>query len=76
MPFEPGQRVVAANEAAGPLTGRVLRDTTDTTPGAPAPPPGSPRVYAVEWTLPDGSVVSNTAAEGALRAADDEPDRD
>lgn len=75
MPFTPGQQVVAAVEGLGTLTGRVLRDTTDATPGAPAPPAGSPRVYVVEWTLEDGSVVSNTAAESALRAAGPGPGR-
>jgi len=71
MPFEPGQRVVAAIEGLGPLTGRIVRDTADPTPGAPQPPAGTPRIYVVEWTLEDGSVVSNTAAESALRAAPD-----
>lgn len=70
MPFVPGQQVVAAVEGLGSLTGRVVREAADTGPGAPVPPAGAPRVYVVEWTLEDGSTISNTAAEGALRAAE------
>lgn len=75
MPFVPGQQVVAAVEGLGSLTGRVVREAADTGPGAIAPPAGAPRVYVVEWTLEDGSTISNTAAEGALRAAGPEAGR-
>lgn len=71
MPFEPGQRVVAAVEALGPLTGTILREASDPD-GVPtgSVPEGAPRIYVVQWTLDGGDVVTNTAAETALRAAD------
>jgi hypothetical protein len=71
MPFEPGQRVVAATHGLGDLAGRVVREARDE--GAPAV--DGARVYVVEWTLEDGSTVSNTTAEGVLRAADEEGPR-
>ena len=73
MPFEPGQRVVAAIDGLGDLAGRVVREARDEGAGAPAP--DGPRVYVVEWTLEDGSTVSNATAEAVLRPADREDAR-
>ncbi|WP_026911048.1 hypothetical protein [Patulibacter minatonensis] len=69
MPFAAGARVVAALGGLGELRGTVLREARDDEPGTPPGPADAPRVYVVEWTLEDGSTVTNTAAEAVLRSA-------
>lgn len=70
MPLEPGQRVVAAIEALGPLTGTVLREASDPAGVCTGSvPDGASRVHVAQWTRDGGDVVTNTAAETALRPA-------